>query len=46
LNLVAFKDDEFTVAVAHSEEEVVRLAEAGFEFYCDYGRNKILRKRK
>ncbi|MCJ7423170.1 site-specific integrase [Candidatus Bathyarchaeota archaeon] len=44
--LINFKDDEFTVAVAHSEEEVVKLAEAGFEFYCDYEKNKILRKRK
>jgi hypothetical protein len=22
------------------------LVEAGFEFFCDYGANKILRKRK
>jgi integrase len=44
--LISFNDNEFTVAVAHSEEEVVKLAEAGFEFYCDYEKNKILRKRK
>lgn len=44
--LISFRDDEFTVAVAHSEEETVKLAEAGFDFYCDYGNNMILRKRK
>jgi hypothetical protein len=43
--LINFKDDKFTVAVAHSEE-VVKLAEAGFEFYCNYEKNKTLRKRK
>ena len=44
--LIDFKDDEFTAVVAHSEEEIVKLAEAGFEFFCDYGANKILKKRK
>ena len=44
--LINFNDNEFTVAVAHSEEELVKLAEAGIEFYCDYEKNKILRKRK
>lgn len=44
--LISFNDDEYTVAVAHSEEEVVKLAEAGFEYYCEYEKNKILRKRK
>ena len=44
--LIDFKDDEFTAVVAHSEEEIVKLAEAGFEFFCDYGANKILRNRK
>jgi integrase len=44
--LIDFKDDEFTVAVAHSEEEACKPIEAGFEFFCDYGANKILRKRK
>ena len=45
--LINFNDDEYTVAVAHSEEEeVVKLAEAGFEYYCEYEKNKILRKRK
>lgn len=44
--LISFRDDEYTVAVAYSEEEIVRLAEAGFEFYCNYEKNKIVRKRK
>ena len=43
--LINFNDDEYTVAVAHSEE-VVKLAEAGFEYYCEYEKNRILRKRK
>ena len=43
--LINFNDDEFTVAVAHSEE-VVKLAETGVEFYCNNEKNKILRKCK
>lgn len=44
--LVNFKDDDFTSAVAHSEEEVCKLIEAGFEYVCDFGSNKVFRKRK
>jgi integrase len=43
--LISFKDDEFTAKVAHSEE-VCQLLEAGFEYVCDYGENKIMRRRK
>jgi integrase len=44
--LISFKDDEFTAKVAHSELEVCKLLEAGFEYVCDYGDNKIMRRRK
>jgi len=44
--LVNFKDDEYTAKVAHSEQEVCQLIEAGFEYVCDYNGNKIFRKRK
>jgi hypothetical protein len=45
-HLINFKDDDFTAKVAHSEQEVCQLAEAGFEFVCDYDGSKIFRKRK
>lgn len=44
--LISFKDDEFSATVAHSEEEACKLIEAGFEYICDFGQNKIFRKRK
>ncbi|MEM2147998.1 MAG: site-specific integrase [Candidatus Bathyarchaeia archaeon] len=44
--LINFKDDDYTVKVAHTEQELVQLLEAGFEYVCDYNQNKILRKRK
>jgi len=44
--LINFKDDDYIAKVAHSEQEVCQLLEAGFEYVCDYDRNKILRKRK
>jgi integrase len=44
--LISFKDDDFTATVAHSEEEACKLIEAGFEYICDFGVNKIFRKRK
>jgi len=37
-------DDEFTAVVAHSEE-VCKLVEGGFSFVCDFGANKIFKKR-
>jgi len=45
-HLVNFKDNEYTAKVAHSEQEVCQLIEAGFEYVCDYQGNKIFRKRK
>jgi len=39
-------DDEFTVKVASSLEEFVKLLEVGFEYVCDYEGKKVLRKRK
>jgi integrase len=44
--LVNFKEDDYTAKVAHSEQEVCQLIEAGFEYVCDYNGNKIFRKRK
>jgi integrase len=44
--LISFKDDDFSATVAHSEEEACKLIEAGFEYVCDFGQNKIFRKRK
>ena len=44
--LINFKDDEHTTKVAHSEQELCQLLEAGYEYVCDYNENKILRKRK
>ncbi|MEM3551113.1 MAG: hypothetical protein QXV01_08500 [Candidatus Bathyarchaeia archaeon] len=45
-HLVNFKEDEYTAKVAHSEQEICQLVEAGFEYVCDYNGNKIFRKRK
>ena len=44
--LLSFKDDEFTAAVAHSEEEACKFVETGFYFVCEFGANKIFKKRK
>ena len=44
--LISFKDDDFSATVAHSEEEACKLIEAGFEYVCEFGQNKIFRKRK
>jgi hypothetical protein len=43
--LISFKDDDFSATVAHSEE-ACKLIEAGFEYVCDFGQNRIFRKRK
>ncbi len=43
--LVNFTNDEFISKVAHSEEEICELVEAGFEYVCDYKSNKIFKKR-
>jgi integrase len=45
-HLVNFKDDDYIAKVAHSEQEVCQLIEAGFEFVCDYEDSKVFRKRK
>ena len=44
--LVNFKGEEFTVRIAHTEQEACELVENGFEFVCDFNGNKIFRKRK
>jgi len=45
IQLVDFKED-FVARVAHTEQETCQLIEAGFEFVCDFGVNKVFRKRK
>jgi hypothetical protein len=40
------KSDEFTVKVVEKPEDIKRLAEAGFEFYCQKDNLIFLRKRK
>jgi integrase len=44
--LISFRDDDFSAAVAHSEGETCKLIEAGFDFVCDFNGNKIFKKRK
>jgi integrase/recombinase XerD len=44
--LVTFKEDEFTARVAHSEQEACQLIETGFDYVCDFGDNKLFRRRK
>jgi integrase len=44
--LVDFKEDDYIARIAHSEEETCQLIEAGFEFVCDFGSNKVFKKRK
>jgi len=39
--LISFNDDEFTTSVAHTEEEVCKLVEAGFGFVCDTALTKF-----
>jgi hypothetical protein len=39
-------DDEFTVKVAHTLEEAVRLVEVGYEFHVEMEGLKLFRKRK
>ena len=43
---VDFQEDDFVARIAHSETETCQLIEAGFEFVCDFGANKVFRKRK
>jgi hypothetical protein len=45
-HLVKFVADEFTARVAHTEEEACLLIENGFDFVCDFGANRLFRKRK
>ncbi len=44
--LVDFQEDDYVARIAHSETETCQLIEAGFEFVCDFGVNKVFRKRK
>jgi hypothetical protein len=44
--LVDFKEDDCITSITHSEQETCPLIKAGFEFVCDFGNNKVFRKRK
>ncbi len=37
IQLISFKDDDFSAVIAHSQEEACKLIEAGFEYVCDFG---------
>jgi integrase len=40
------RNDQFTVKVANTMDEAVKLMEVGFEFYAEIEGNKLFRKRK
>ena len=44
IQLISFKDDDFSAVIAHSQEEACKLIEAGFEYVCDFNGNKIFKK--
>ncbi len=44
--LINFNDGDFTASVAHTEEEICKLGEAGFSFACDFRADKIFKKCK
>ena len=44
--LVDFNEDDYVARITHSEEETCQLIEAGFVFVCDFGANKVFKKRK
>jgi len=46
MHLVNFESDEFTVKVAKTLEDAVKLVEAGFEYVTEMDGVKIFRKRK
>jgi integrase len=46
VQLIAFKDDDFTSAVARNVDEVRKLVEAGFEYVTEMDGAKVFRKRK
>jgi len=46
VQLIAFKDDDYTSAVAKTVQEVRRLVEAGFEYVTEMDGAKVFRKRK
>ncbi len=46
VQLIAFKDDDYTSAVARTVEEVRQLVEAGFEYVTEMEGAKVFRKRK
>jgi hypothetical protein len=39
-------NDQFTVKVANTMDEAIKLMEVGFEFHAEIEGNKLFRKRK
>jgi len=39
-------NDQFTVKVANTMEEAIKLMEVGFEYHAEIEGNKLFRKRK
>ena len=46
VQLIAFKDDDYTSAVARTVQDVRQLVEAGFEYVTELDGAKVFRKRK
>lgn len=44
--LITFEEEEFHSATAETVNDVKQLVEAGFEYVCDVGGVRMLRKRK
>jgi len=44
--LVDFQEDDYVARIAYLEAETCQLIEAGFEFVCVFGANRVFRKRK
>ena len=44
--LIGFKEDEYSARVAHDEDEACQLIETGYEYVCDFDKDKLFRKRK
>jgi len=48
INVISFPHggDDFHAKIARTEQEVITLVEAGFEFVCDMNGAKLFKKRK
>jgi hypothetical protein len=44
--LVTFQNDDYTCKIASNIREAAELIEAGYEYVCEMGHQKLFRKRK